>query len=32
MKDDNSEEERFFCEEHGQEYARRGHLVISDAT
>ena len=30
MRDDGSEEEEFFCEEHGQELAMRGHLVISD--
>ena len=30
IKDDNSEEEKFFCESHGQEYAIRGHLVISE--
>ncbi len=30
LKDDGSEKEEFFCEEHGQEYAVRGHLVISD--
>jgi hypothetical protein len=29
VKDDDSEEERFFREEHGLEYATRGHLVIS---
>jgi len=27
LKDDGSEKEEFFCEEHGQEYAARGHLV-----
>jgi hypothetical protein len=31
LKDDESEEENFFCEEHGLEYATRGHLVISNA-
>lgn len=30
MKDDGSETEEFFCESHGQEYAVRGHLVISE--
>ncbi len=30
LKDDESEEENFFCEEHGVEFATRGHLVISD--
>lgn len=30
LKDDGSEKEDFFCEEHGQEYAIRGHLVISE--
>jgi hypothetical protein len=28
--DDDSEEEDFFCQEHGVEYATRGHLVISE--
>lgn len=28
---DEAEEERFFCEEHGMEYATRGHLVISNS-
>jgi hypothetical protein len=28
---DDSEEEEFFCEAHGMEYATRGHLVISGA-
>ena len=28
---DESEEERFFCEQHGLEYATRGHLVISES-
>ncbi len=27
---DDSEEEKFFCEGHGLEYATRGHLVISE--
>jgi hypothetical protein len=26
----NSEEEKFFCQEHGIEYSTRGHLVISE--
>ena len=26
----NSGEEEFFCQEHGVEYATRGHLVISE--
>lgn len=30
MRDDGSETEEFFCEAHGQEYALRGHLVISE--
>jgi len=30
MKDNGSEVEEFFCESHGQEYAIRGHLVISE--
>ena len=30
LRDDGSEEEEFFCEAHGQEYAIRGHLVISN--
>ena len=30
MKDDGSEAEAFFCEEHGQEYSLRGHLPISE--
>jgi len=30
LKDDGSEKEEFFCGEHGQEYAIRGHLVISE--
>jgi hypothetical protein len=30
INNDNSEEEKFFCESHGQEYAIRGHLVISE--
>lgn len=25
-----AEKERFFCQEHGQEYASRAHLVISE--
>jgi hypothetical protein len=30
LKDDGSEKEEIFCEDHGQEYAVRGHLVISE--
>jgi len=30
MRDDGSEVEEFFCESHGQEFAVRGHLVISE--
>ena len=30
LKDDGSEKEQFLCEVHGQEYAMRGHLVISE--
>jgi hypothetical protein len=30
LKDDGSEKEEFFCGEHGQEYAIRGHLLISE--
>jgi hypothetical protein len=30
LNDDDSEKEEFFCERHGQEYALRGHLVISE--
>ena len=30
LKDDGSEKEEFFCEDHGEEYAMRGHLVISE--
>lgn len=30
MKNNGSEVEQFFCESHGQEYAVRGHLVISE--
>jgi hypothetical protein len=29
MRDDGSETEEFFCEEHGERYSLRGHLVIS---
>jgi len=29
MRDDNTEEEKYFCASHGEEYARRGHLAIS---
>lgn len=29
-KDNGSEKEEFFCNEHGEEYAIRGHLVISE--
>ena len=25
-----SEQEKFFCQEHGTEFANRGHLAISD--
>ena len=25
-----SEQQKFFCQEHGVEYANRGHLVISE--
>lgn len=32
LKQDGSEKEEFFCEAHGQEYALRGHLVISENT
>ncbi|HWE49438.1 MAG TPA: hypothetical protein VG273_06595 [Bryobacteraceae bacterium] len=30
MRDDGSEEENFFCALHGEEYALRGHLTISE--
>ena len=30
MRDDGTEEETFFCETHGDEYARRGHLPVTD--
>jgi hypothetical protein len=30
VRDDNSEEETFFCATHGEEYAKRGHLTISE--
>jgi hypothetical protein len=30
MRDDGSPQQEFFCEKHGQEYAMRGHLVISE--
>lgn len=30
LRDDNSEEETFFCSSHGDEYAARGHLTISE--
>ena len=30
LKDDGSEKKEFFGEDHGQEYAMRGHLVISE--
>ena len=30
IKDDDSEQEKYFCEAHGIEYATRGHLVISE--
>lgn len=32
IKDDDSEVEKFFCEDHGQEYALRGHLVITESS
>ena len=31
IRDDQSEEETFFCAAHGEEYATRGHLTISEA-
>ena len=31
IRDDQSEEEAFFCAPHGEEYATRGHLTISEA-
>jgi hypothetical protein len=31
LRDDQSEEETFFCAMHGEEYATRGHLTISEA-
>lgn len=30
LPDHRAEKERFFCEEHGVEYANRAHLVISE--
>jgi hypothetical protein len=30
MRDEKPEEETFFCSAHGEEYARRGHLAISE--
>ncbi len=30
LRDDQSEEETFFCAAHGEEYAMRGHLTISE--
>ncbi len=30
LSDDASEEERFFCYDHGIEYVNRAHLVISE--
>jgi len=30
LADDTPEQEKFFCQEHGVEYASRGHLVISE--
>ncbi len=32
LRDDGSEEETRFCTTHGEEYARRGHLTISENT
>ena len=29
LADDASEQEKFFCQDHGVEYAMRGHLAIS---
>jgi hypothetical protein len=31
IRDNQSEEETFFCAAHGEEYATRGHLAISEA-
>ena len=30
LPDGGSEQERFFCHQHGLEYANRAHLVISE--
>jgi hypothetical protein len=30
LRDDNTEEETFFCGAHGQEYSRRAHVAISE--
>jgi hypothetical protein len=30
-KDNGAQTEEFFCESHGQQFAERAHLVISDA-
>jgi hypothetical protein len=30
FRDDGSEEESFFCTAHGEEYAMRGHITISE--
>lgn len=30
MKDNDREEEKYFCEKHGAEYVTRAHLVISE--
>jgi hypothetical protein len=32
LKNDGTEEEKFFCSVHGQQYAQRGHLAISENT
>lgn len=32
IRDNNSEEESFFCASHGDEYMRRGHLGIAENT
>jgi hypothetical protein len=31
IRDDQSEEETFFCSAHGEEYAKRSHITISEA-
>jgi hypothetical protein len=31
VRDDNSEEETFFCEPHGDEYVTRGHLGVAES-